>query len=125
MPTYEYECTKCHEVFELFQSITARAKRTLDVECKECNNRAPVCRRIGTGAGILFRGDGFYGTDYRSEEYKKAAKAEQVSSKPAETAGAAKPDVDGAAKAPVDKPAKKSGTEVVKKAAKPKAGHKE
>ncbi len=76
MPTYEYQCTKCEQVFEEFQSITARPLRKLRVDCKQCSNKAPVKRLIGTGAALLFKGDGFYETDYRSESYKKAAKAD-------------------------------------------------
>ena len=79
MPTYEYECTKCARVFELFHSITLPAKRTIKTDCKKCNNRAPVTRRIGAGAGIIFKGSGFYQTDYRSDAYKKAAEADKKS----------------------------------------------
>lgn len=81
MPTYEYECRKCSKVFELFQPITARAKRFIKTDCSKCNNKAPVIRRIGTGAGIIFKGSGFYQTDYRSESYKKDAKAEKEAAK--------------------------------------------
>lgn len=78
MPTYEYECTKCGAVFELFQPITEPPRRLLrKTDPRPCNCNAPVTRRIGTGAGIIFRGSGFYQTDYRSEGYKKAAKAEK------------------------------------------------
>jgi putative FmdB family regulatory protein len=77
MPTYEYECTKCGERFELFQSITEPAKKRVAKELKACKCDAAVTRCIGTGAGIIFKGSGFYETDYRSEGYKKAAKAEQ------------------------------------------------
>lgn len=77
MPTYEYQCTKCGNVFELFQQITERPKRTVKSECKNCDCDAPVVRLIGSGAGVLFKGDGFYETDYRSDSYKKAAKAEK------------------------------------------------
>lgn len=80
MPTYEYECTKCGELFELFQSMTEKAKRTIKTDCKECNNKAPVCRRIGTGGGVIFKGSGFYQTDYRSESYKKGAEADKPKS---------------------------------------------
>lgn len=80
MPTYEYECTKCGELFELFQSMTEKAKRTIKTDCKKCNNKAPVCRRIGTGGGVIFKGSGFYQTDYRSESYKKAAEADKPKS---------------------------------------------
>lgn len=73
MPTYEYECTKCGHHFEKFQSITARRTRT----CPECKGR--VKRLLGTGAGIIFKGSGFYETDYRSSSYKEAAKKEKAS----------------------------------------------
>lgn len=82
MPTYDYECTKCHRRFELFQSITAKALRRVKAQDKQCNCNAPVTRLIGTGAAVLFKGTGFYETDYRSESYKKAAKAEASDAKP-------------------------------------------
>ncbi len=77
MPTYEYECTECGKVVELVQPISEPARRRLRKgDPKPCNCDAPVARRIGTGGGIIFKGSGFYQTDYRSESYKKAAKAE-------------------------------------------------
>ena len=77
MPTYEYECTECGKVVELVQPITEPARRRLrKSDPRSCNCDAPVARRIGTGGGIIFKGSGFYQTDYRSENYKKAAKAE-------------------------------------------------
>lgn len=75
MPTYEYQCTKCQRVFEVFHSITAKPKRRIGTDCQDCNNSAPVRRLIGTGAGVIFKGSGFYETDYRSDSYKKSAKA--------------------------------------------------
>ena len=66
MPTYAYRCGNCEHEFDLFQSITAKPVR----KCPECS-RLKVRRLIGTGAGIIFRGAGFYETDYRSESYKK------------------------------------------------------
>ncbi len=72
MPTYEYECEACGHEFEKFQSITARPIRT----CPECGKRK-VRRLIGTGAGVIFKGSGFYQTDYRSESYKKAAEKDK------------------------------------------------
>jgi len=75
MPTYEYECTKCGKVFEVFQSIKDAALRRLD--CDQCGRKMPVLRRIGGGSGVIFKGSGFYQTDYRSEGYKKAAKADK------------------------------------------------
>ena len=78
MPTYEYECTKCGAVTEVFQSITDAPKRRLRVsDNPTCECNAAVKRRIGCGAGIIFKGSGFYQTDYRSESYKKGAKAEK------------------------------------------------
>ena len=71
MPTYEYECEGCGHSFERFQSMTARPVRT----CPECGERK-VRRLIGAGAGLIFKGSGFYTTDYRSEGYKQAAKKE-------------------------------------------------
>lgn len=72
MPTYDYECTACGHTFEKFQQITARPIR----KCPVCGQRK-VRRLIGTGAGIIFRGSGFYQTDYRSESYKKAAEKDK------------------------------------------------
>jgi len=71
MPTYEYECEACGHRFERFQSITASALR----KCPRCN-RHRLRRLIGAGAGIIFKGSGFYQTDYRSDAYQKAAKKE-------------------------------------------------
>jgi putative FmdB family regulatory protein len=72
MPTYDYVCDACNHQFELFQSITASAER----KCPKCG-RLKLRRLIGPGAAIMFRGSGFYKTDYRSESYKKAAAAEK------------------------------------------------
>ncbi len=71
MPTYDYICDACGHEFEAFEPITAQP-RTDCPECKLPNLR----RKIGPGAAILFKGSGFYQTDYRSESYKKAAKAD-------------------------------------------------
>ena len=73
MPTYEYECARCGHRWELFQPITARPIRT----CASCGSRSAK-RLIGTGAGVIFKGSGFYQTDYRSESYKKAAQADKA-----------------------------------------------
>jgi len=75
MPTYEYICGNCGYEFEEFQSITAKPLRT----CPECGKKK-LKRLIGTGAGIIFKGSGFYQTDYRSESYKKGAESEKKSS---------------------------------------------
>ena len=68
MPTYDYLCGKCGHDFEKFQSITARTLR----KCPECASMS-LKRLIGAGAGIIFKGSGFYQTDYRSESYKNGA----------------------------------------------------
>ena len=66
MPTYEYQCQNCEHFFEEFQSITARPLR----KCPECKKMSLV-RLIGTGGGILFKGSGFYKTDYPSKSYQE------------------------------------------------------
>jgi putative FmdB family regulatory protein len=71
MPTYDYECSQCHHQWEVFQSITAKPLR----KCPECG-KLKAKRIIGAGGGIIFKGSGFYETDYRSSSYKKAAEAE-------------------------------------------------
>lgn len=71
MPTYEYHCKACDHRMEEFQSITAKPLR----KCPACG-RNQLERLIGIGAGVIFKGSGFYETDYRSEAYKKAAEAE-------------------------------------------------
>jgi putative FmdB family regulatory protein len=81
MPTYDYICDQCRHEFEAYESIKADPQ-TVCPECKETKLR----RKIGAGAAILFKGSGFYQTDYRSDSYKKSAKADQPSeSKPSET----------------------------------------
>lgn len=75
MPTYGYLCESCGNEFEKFQTITAKPLRT----CPACG-RKTLRRLIGIGAGIIFKGPGFYQTDYRSESYKKAEKSEKSSS---------------------------------------------
>lgn len=72
MPTYDYRCDACGHEFELFQNITASPIR----KCPECR-RLKLRRLFGTGAAIVFKGSGFYQTDYRSESYKKAAEKEK------------------------------------------------
>jgi len=75
MPTYDYICDACGHEFEAFEPITSTAQ-TVCPACQEVKLR----RKIGPGAAILFKGSGFYQTDYRSDSYKKAAKADTSSS---------------------------------------------
>jgi putative FmdB family regulatory protein len=72
MPTYDYHCDACGHDFELFQSIKDPVKRT----CPECKKQK-LRRLFGTGAAVVFKGSGFYQTDYRSDSYKKAAEKEK------------------------------------------------
>jgi len=116
MPTYEYECQKCGHRFELFQSMSDPPQK----RCPQC--KGTVRRLIGTGAGMIFKGSGFYITDYRSESYKSQRDKESGDSstkkpEPKPDAGATeKPKSDGgAAKEP--KPA--SGTAGKSKPKKP------
>lgn len=81
MPTYDYQCSACNHEFEAFQSIRDEPLQ----KCPKCKKKK-LKRLFGAGAGILFKGSGFYQTDYRSESYKKSAASD---SKPA---GDSKPD---------------------------------
>ncbi|MEM9353952.1 MAG: zinc ribbon domain-containing protein [Planctomycetota bacterium] len=72
MPTYDYECDACGHKFELFQSMSDPVKR----KCPECG-KLKLRRLFGTGAAVVFKGSGFYETDYRSDSYKKGAEADK------------------------------------------------
>jgi putative FmdB family regulatory protein len=76
MPTYEYKCKSCGNKWDLFQSMTAKHIR----KCPACGKNTAE-RQFGTGAAIIFKGSGFYETDYRSEDYKKAAEADSKAAK--------------------------------------------
>ena len=106
MPTYDYICDGCAHEFEAYESIKSDPQKA----CPECKTDR-LRRKIGAGAAILFKGSGFYQTDYRSESYKSAAKAEEANGKTAtpaatpapaatptpattETTGSAKPGKD-------------------------------
>ena len=78
MPTYEYKCDACGHTFDDFQSFSDEPLK----KCPECKKNK-LRRLLGTGAAIIFKGSGFYETDYRSDSYKTAAKAEADSAKPA------------------------------------------
>lgn len=108
MPTYEYVCSKCEQEFEKTQSMSEKALTkcplTVGRQKKKCGGR--VQRKIGGGAGLIFKGSGFYITDYRSEGYKQAAKKDSEASKPASTSTSSdKPAAKAEAK-PDAKPAK-------------------
>jgi len=83
MPTYEYQCEKCNQTFEAFQSMKDDAFAICPKKfCRlEVWGEGKVKRLIGTGAGLIFKGTGFYTTDYRSSNYKESAKKESSSSK--------------------------------------------
>ncbi len=99
MPTYEYECNACGVVFELFQPITEPARRKLKKsDPQPCDCKAPVTRRICVGGGVIFKGSGFYQTDYRSESYKKAAEADKKAADGKKESGDTKKDVKPAKK---------------------------
>jgi putative FmdB family regulatory protein len=86
MPTYDYVCEACDHKFELYQSIKDEPIK----KCPQCK-KSKLRRLFGTGAAVMFKGSGFYTTDYRSESYKKSAKADSSAqsgasdSKPADT----------------------------------------
>jgi putative FmdB family regulatory protein len=86
MPTYEYVCEKCGHEFEIFQPISAEPlkKCPQDACAAKKWGRGRVKRKISAGAGLLFKGSGFYITDYRSKNYTEAAKKDSGAAKPAE-----------------------------------------
>src|SRR5262245_48075793 len=109
MPTYEYVCEKCGHQFEKFQSMAAEPLKTCPKElCSQKKwGKGKVKKMISSGAGLIFKGSGFYITDYRSDKYKEAAKKDAA---PASSEGkTAKPAAGGEAKPaakPESKPAK-------------------
>jgi putative FmdB family regulatory protein len=117
MPTYEYSCQKCGQNFEAFQSMRDEPFR----ECPKALCRLPkwghgkVKRLLGTGAGLIFKGSGFYTTDYRSQSYKEAAKKESApkagegGEKSAASKGTAKSSSPAQSKIPDKGSAKQSG----------------
>ncbi|HOE10672.1 MAG TPA: zinc ribbon domain-containing protein [bacterium] len=78
MPTYEYRCKECGRIIEVFQSMTEKPLKYIESngECPERKKKCPVERLIGAGAGIIFKGSGFYETDYRKKEYRGKAREE-------------------------------------------------
>jgi putative FmdB family regulatory protein len=113
MPTYEYACEKCGHQFDIVQSIAAKPLKVCPQElCGQKRwGKGKVKRAIVSGAGLIFKGSGFYITDYRSEKYKEAAKKEARPS--ASSSSPAKPSSGGDSKpasTPAAKPAKPSAT---------------
>lgn len=90
MPTYRYECGSCRKTLEVFQFLTEPRLR----KCPECGGKLE--RLIGSGAGVLLKGGGFYSTENRSESYRQAAKGESESKPAAPEAGEKKASGDGA-----------------------------
>jgi putative FmdB family regulatory protein len=117
MPTYEYKCDACGYAFERFQSITAEPIK----RCPECG-KAKVRRLIGTGAGMIFKGSGFYITDYRDQSYTDKAKAESGDGQKTDSKTETKPETkpDSPAPAPETKPAAKAPAPKASKSAKKK-----
>ncbi len=107
MPTYDYKCQKCGHQFEVFQSM--KDDRLTDCPLEECDGS--VKRLLGTGAGIIFKGSGFYETDYRSASYKKGQTADSSGSTSGESGGSSAGSSDSkpapaSAPAPASTPAK-------------------
>ena len=114
MPTYEYVCSKCGHTFEKVQSIKANALTICprDACARKPWGKGKVLRRIGLGGGLIFKGSGFYTTDYRSDNYKAGAKKETEAQKPAKTDS--KPGT-----ATDSKPAKSAGSDSAAKSSPP------
>lgn len=119
MPTYEYACSKCGHQFELFQSMSDKALTACPKD--KCGQKkwgkGKVKRLLGSGAGLIFKGSGFYITDYRSEGYKQAAKKDSGG-------GDSKPASGGESKSSSTSESKSSGSTSTKKDGKTKSGSK-
>jgi putative FmdB family regulatory protein len=77
MPNYDYRCQSCDHVFEVFQNMSDPKLE----DCPQGSCEGPVKRLLGSGAGVIFKGSGFYQTDYRSESYKKGAQGDKAPAK--------------------------------------------
>ena len=114
MPTYEYKCDACGHGFERFQSITAEPVK----RCPECG-KSKVRRLIGTGAGLIFKGSGFYITDYRDKSYTDKAKAESGGGS-SESKTETKSETTKSESKPAETSAKKSEAKPKSESSKPK-----
>lgn len=118
MPTYDYTCRKCGHTFEVFEGISAKPKKP----CPKCK-KGTAHRMIGAGAGLLFKGSGFYITDYRGGDYASKAGAEKPAAKTEGEKASPKVDAEKAApKADAAKAPAKAETGAGGKAAKSDAG---
>jgi putative FmdB family regulatory protein len=106
MPTYDYECDACGHAFELFQGINDPVEK----QCPECKKKK-LRRLFGTGAAVVFKGSGFYQTDYRSDSYKSGAKAEKDANKPAESKSDSKSKSSGSSSDAKSQTPKKKATD--------------
>ncbi len=125
MPTYEYVCAKCDHQFDIFQPITDKALTVCPKEKCGMNRwgKGKVKRAVSAGAGLIFKGSGFYITDYRSESYKEGAKKDASPATP--TSGSdSKPAAGGDGKAATAKPETKSTTKSGSGTSKSKSGDK-
>ena len=106
MPTYDYICDACDHAWELFQKITDDPVK----KCPECGKKKAV-RQFGTGAAIMFKGSGFYETDYRSDAYKKSAKADKSKKSDSKDAQSSSTSSVKKSSKSTDKPTKKPGND--------------
>jgi putative FmdB family regulatory protein len=112
MPTYDYSCDACQHEFEVFEPITAEPQK----KCPKCK-RNKLRRLFGAGGGVIFKGSGFYQTDYRGESYKKAAEADKPK---ADTAASSSSD-SSSSKAESKSESKPAATSSEPKSKKPRA----
>src|SRR6476619_4107510 len=108
MPTYDYSCDACHHEFEVFEPITAEPQK----KCPKCKKNK-LRRLFGAGGGLIFKGSGFYQTDYRSDSYKKAAESDKPASDSSSSDSKSSSDSSKKSEA---KPAKSEASAPAKKA---------
>jgi putative FmdB family regulatory protein len=116
MPTYDYVCGACGHALEIFHSISEAPKR----KCPKCG-KSKLERQIGAGAGFLFKGSGFYKTDYRSSDYQAAAKKDSADGAAASSTSETKSDASAPAQGGADKPDKSKSSSETKATSKPAA----
>ncbi len=109
MPTYDYRCNNCDHEFELFQAMSAGVKK----KCPECK-KMTLERLIGTGAALIFKGSGFYETDYRSKSYASDKEADSKAAKKASESKSDKKSDTKSEKKSESKPAKKESSKAKK-----------